>query len=490
MMKKIAILLAVLSFYILPEGARGKDEAPYLKFCGANGTIFGSCHLLFTGKSTYLLDCGLFQEEGYPKAEVQRKNLFLAFEPRSIDAIFVTHSHADHIGKIPYLVKKGFTGKIYCTETTAEVAREMLRLYAWIFSKDSPIYDDNHVEMTIQHLVPCKLDRVYTLPDGLEFRFLEAGHILGSAMIDLDWQYEGENYSLAFTGDFGNPFSPLLRPAARLDEVDYLICESTYGNRLHNDFASDINRFRNIINDTVKKGGKVLIPAYILSRTQKILYFLNELIEGRSFDRSFDVYVDSRYANRITEIYRDNPELYDEETRAAMKIRDLPLSFRGLKEYKPRQPLTGPAVIIAPSGMVNVGNIQEHLKRYLPDPRSAVIFVGFQPEGMLGRMILDGTKWVYIHGEKIPVRASAHYLSSFSGHADYSQIIEWLNKFKRIGKIFVVHGQPDSSRDFARSIEAQTPFEAYVPRFLEKIYLSGSSESEDPEVTNPDQKIP
>ncbi|MFH1038212.1 MAG: MBL fold metallo-hydrolase [PVC group bacterium] len=485
MRKRPLIILSLILITILVPGVSfgaTSDTGPYLKFCGANGTIFGSCHLLYTGQSTVLLDCGLFQEEGYPEREVDRRNRFLPFEPRDIDYILVSHAHGDHLGRLPYLVRKGFSGKVYCTEATAEIAGEMLRLLSWILSQDTPLYNQNHLEAALKCLSPCKYNRAYTLPDGLRFRFLEAGHILGSAMIYLDFKNDGSDYSVLFTGDVGNPAIPLLRRQETVEEVDYLICESTYGNRLHGDDTAELEMFREIINTAVTKGGKVIIPCYVLDRTQNILYTLNTLIRDKKFDRPFNVYVDSVYANKLTNIYRKHSQLFHDDIRQEIRERKQPLSFPALKEYKPDERISGPAVILAPSGMVNVGSVLTHLAKYLPDPDSAVIFVGYQPEGMMGRQLLDGAESVKIGGKMVPVRAKSYYLSSFSGHADYRQIIDWLKKFKRIGEIFVVHGQPDSSQALAERIEAETPFRAAVPQFLQKIYLKPILE-EHPEVS-------
>lgn len=474
-MKKLTVIIPSLILLclliLIPPLNAAADNTPYLKFCGANGTIFGTCHLLYTGTSICLLDCGLFQEEGYPKREVDRRNRFLPFSPRDIDYIIVSHAHGDHLGRVPYLVRKGFTGKIYCTEATVQVAREMLKLLAWILSSDTPLYNQHHVEKTIKQMVPCRYNQTYTLPDGLRFRFLEAGHIIGSAMVYLDFQQEENEYSLLFTGDIGNPTAPLLRTQETVEDVDYLICESTYGDRLHSDGEADMKKFREIINDTIKRGGKVVIPCYVLSRTQNILYCINRLIRNKEFDRSFNVYVDSVYANKMTRIYRKNSNLFNEETRQEIRQRKPPLSFSALKEYKPEERISGPAVILAPGGMATVGSILTHLATYLPDSNSSVIFVGFQPEGMIGRKLLEGAKSVKVGDKMVTVRAKSYYLSSFSGHADYKQIVAWLKKFNRIREIFVVHGQPDSSRALAEYIEAHTPFKAMVPKFLQKVYL-------------------
>jgi len=470
---KRKIIFAAAFIFLIAAAVRpaGADSRPYLHFCGANGTIFGSTTLLNTGKSTILLDCGLFQEEGYPEREVERRNRFLPFPAREIDYILVSHAHGDHVGRIPLLVRHGFTGKVYCTRATAELSKIMLRLIQWIMSQDKPLYSEAQVERAISAIVACDYDRPYTLDDGVSFRFLESGHILGSAMVYLEFPAGGGEYSLLFTGDLGNPSNPLLPPTEKIDEVDFLICESTYGDRLHNDPEEDLAAFRKILTETIAEGGKVIIPSYVLDRTQNVLYTINKLIREGAFDRPFEVYVDSEYANRLTAVYRRYSHLFRDEVQEEIRSGKRPLSFPALKNYPPRGKIAGPAVILAPSGMATVGAIRDHLANYLSDPKSAVVFVGFQAEGSLGKDILERKFAVRIDKKMVPVRASTHYLSSFSGHADYRQIIDWLNKADRIGHIFINHGQPESSAALAERIRAETPFEATVPAFLDKIYL-------------------
>lgn len=485
-------LLTAAALMFLPAGRADQASRPYLHFCGANGTIFGSTTLLHTGKSTLLLDCGLFQEEGYPEREVERRNRFLPFSARDIDYILVSHAHGDHIGRIPLLVRHGFNGKIYCTKATAELSKIMLRLMHWIMDQNkSALYSEAQVERTIANIVPCEYHRTYTLPDGLSFRFLEAGHILGSAMIHLSFPSGDREYSLLYTGDFGNPANALLRPADTIDDVDFLICESTYGNRLHNDPEEDLQAFREIINRTVTRGGKVLIPSYVLDRTQNVLYNIGKLIREGAFDRSFNVYVDSPYANQLTGVYRKNSRLFNDEIQAEIRAGHRPLNFPALKGFPPRGGVRGPAVIIAPSGMATTGKIRDHLAEHLPDPNSAVIFVGFQADGSLGKEILDRKFTVRIDRRSYPVRAETHYLSSFSGHADYRQIARWLNQASRIGHIFIIHGQPDASAGLKKHIEEATPFPASVPAFLEKVYLDTvlPQEKEEGEAREPREEV-
>lgn len=471
-----ALALAVFSLILtvsllFPATLPAAADRPYLHFCGANGTIFGSATLLHTGKSNVLLDCGLFQEEGYSEREVERRNNFLPFSAREIDYILVSHAHGDHIGRIPLLIRHGFTGKVYCTKATAELSEIMLRLMQWILSQEKSLYSDSQVERAIANIVPCEYHQTYTLPDGLKFRFLEAGHILGSAMVYLEFPVDKQEYSLLFSGDLGNPNNSLLPPAEKIDEVDFLICESTYGNRLHNDPEEDLQAFREIINQTVTQGGKVIIPTYVLDRTQNVLYTINKLIREGAFDRPFDVYVDSKYANRLTDVYRKYPQLFREEVQAEIRVGKKPLSFPALKNFPPRSTIPGPAVILAPSGMATVGAVRNHLTNYLPDPKNAVIFVGFQASGSLGKDILDRKYSVRIDKKMVPVRAGTYYLSSFSGHADYRQIIAWLKQAKRIGHIFINHGKPDDSQGLSDHIQAETQFQTTVPSFLQKIYL-------------------
>jgi metallo-beta-lactamase family protein len=475
----VFLLAAVL---LIPFGRTAAEARPYLHFCGANGTIFGSTTLLHTGKSNILLDCGLFQEEGYPEREVERRNRFLPFPAREIDYVLISHAHSDHIGRLPLLVRKGFSGKIYCTKATAELTEIMLRLLQWIMSGDKSLFSEAQVERAISNLVPCDYHRTYILRDGVRFRFLEAGHILGSAMIHLEFPSGDREYSLLHTGDIGNPANPLLRPQDTIDEVDFLICESTYGDRLHNDQEEDLKAFRQIVNETVTRGGKVIIPSYVLDRTQNVLYALNSLIREKAFDRPFNVYVDSPYANRLTGVYRKYPQLYSDRVQAENRSGQRPLDFPALKTSPPPGNITGPAVILAPSGMADVGSVRTHLANHLADPNSAVIFVGFQADNTLGKEILDRKSSVRIDKKTVPVRARTAYLSSFSGHADYQQICDWLKQAERVGRIFIIHGQPDSARGLAEHIKKETPFTATVPAFLEKIYLDtilpGAKETE------------
>lgn len=452
-MKKRALSLAV-SIFLLAAGIiwAGSDPRPYLHFCGANGTIFGSTTVLHTGQSTILLDCGLFQEEGLPEREVARRNRFLPFPAREIDAVLISHAHSDHIGRLPLLFRQGFNGRVYCTRATAELSEIMLRLLQRIMEEDSSLFPPNQVERVIRSLTPCDYQRTYTLRDGVRFRFLEGGHILGSAMIYLEFASGDREYSLLYTGDIGNPANPLLRQQDTIDEVDFLICESTYGNRLHNDSEADRNSFREIMEQSVTRGGKVIIPSYVLDRTQNVLYAINSLIREKAFGCSFNVYVDSPYANRLTAVYQKYPQLFSEKVQAENRSGRRPLTFPALKGPPPRGKISGPAVILAPSGMANVGAVRTHLADHLSDPNSAVIFVGFQADNTLGQEILDRPEKVLIDGETVPVRARTAYLSSFSGHADYGQIGDWLKKAERVGRIFIIHGQPDSARGLAEYI--------------------------------------
>ncbi len=456
-------IAAFLLFFSRP--VLGRDSsAPTITFFGAAGTIFGSCHLLDTGNEKVLLDCGNFQEEeGMTAEDAAALNREMPFSPSEIDAVFITHAHSDHIGKLPYLVKRGFDGPVYCTPATAELSKVMLKLYAWLNSMGEGLYDESDAEKALARIRTCSEGTAGITGGGTVFTFLEAGHILGSAMVELRWRYRGRDFSLLFTGDLGNPDSPLLRPTSPLPRVDYLVTESTYGDRRHGNFASEIDTFRNVINETVSRGGIVLIPSYILSRTQKIIYFLNELIEGDNFDARFDVYVDSDYANRVSAVYRRYSSLYDDESAALIAARDWPLSFPGLKERKPGPKLRGPAVVIAPSGMASVGNITHHLVRELPDSRNSILLVGYQPEGTVGRQLLDGRTTVEIAGQKVPVRARSYYLGSFSGHPDYEQILAWMGAGERPGAVFVVHGQPGSSANLARLIRERLGVPALVP---------------------------
>ena len=465
-MQLLTPLLAIL-LCAGPSESSDPCPPPSILFCGAAGSIFGSCHLLDTGKEKVLLDCGLFQEEDLADLDVDQLNRELLFDPRAIDAVFITHAHADHVGKLPWLVKNGFSGPVYCTPVTAELSELMLELYAWIISQESGLYGAEEVSRALRLISTRPEGSWFATPGGTRARFLETGHILGAAMVELRWELGEEEHSLVYTGDLGNPDSPLLRPGRPLPPVRVLVVESTYGDRLHSDYARDMDLFRNILNDTLSRGGKVLIPSYVLSRSQKVVYHINELVENGLIDVDFPVYVDSVYANKISAVYRRHPELYDAESQAAIREGDRPLSFRGLREYRPNEKIRGPAVIIAPSGATTTGKILDHLARYLADSRSAVIFVGYQPEGGLGRDILQGKGSVLVDGRRVPVRASSHYLGSFSGHPDYSQILDWLRAGARPGRAFVVHGQPSSAENLARLLREELNIPVQVPGYGE-----------------------
>lgn len=459
---------AILALALAPWPGRAGEACPppSLSFYGAAGTIFGSCHLLDTGQGRYLLDCGLFQDEDRAELDVERRNRELLFDPAGIDAIFVTHAHSDHVGRLPWLVKNGFSGPVYATAATVELAQHMLEVYAWIFNLDGdPLYGPADIRPAMLLMNSRRLGEWFQGPKGLEARFLEAGHILGSAMLEVRWETAGEKYSLVYTGDLGNPTTSLLRRTRDLPETDFLVLESTYGDRLHSDYAQDMDLFHRVLEETLKAGGKVVIPAYVLGRTQKVLSVINGLVEDGLLRAAWPVYVDSVNANWVSGLYRRYGELYDAETAAALAGGDLPLDFKGLKEQRPQDPLLGAAVIIAPSGATTTGRILDHLARYLPDPRSAVIFVGYQPEGGLGRRILDGEKSVTIGGARVPVRAKAYYLGSFSDHPDYKQILAWLRKGALPQRAFVVHGQPESSRHLKDLLESELNIPAQVAEF-------------------------
>ncbi len=462
------LLASILLLWLSPLPGRAGEACPppSLSFYGAAGTIFGSCHLLDTGAGRFLLDCGLFQGEDEVAIDVEKRNRELLFDPAGIDAIFITHAHSDHLGRLPWLVKNGFSGPVYATEATVELARYMLEVYAWIFSRDGdPLYGQADIRPAALLLRSRRLGEWFPATQGLEARFLEAGHILGSAMLEVRWETAGEKYSLVYTGDLGNPIASLLRRAQDLPETDFLVLESTYGDRVHSDYARDMDLFHQILNDTLKAGGKVVIPSYVLGRTQKVLHAINGLVEDGLFPPGSSVYVDSVNANWISGLYRRHGELYDEETAAALAAGDLPLDFKGLREQRPRDPLLGAAVIIGPSGATTTGRILDHLSRYLPDPRSAVIFVGYQPEGGLGREILAGAESVRIGGARVPVRAKAYYLGSFSDHPDYKQILAWLRKGVLPKQVFLVHGQPESSRHLRGLLESELNIPAQVAEF-------------------------
>ena len=453
-----------------------------IRFCGATTNVTGSCHMLITDRHKILLDCGQFQ--GGKEEEKKNWDPF-PFDPKEIEAVVLSHAHIDHCGRLPLLVKRGFKGVIYCTDATADLLSVMLLDSAFIHEKDAemqskrnrregkpdvePLYTEKDANETLKLVKPILYDQLIAINDQMNIVFNDAGHILGSAITEI-WVNEGDKSSkIVFSGDLGVINRPILRDPKKIKKADYIIMESTYGNRLHPENSTSIDELINITIDTVKRGGSVIIPSFAVGRTQELIFQFNMFYEHhpelQDVLSKVDVYIDSPMATTATEVFRDNASVFDEETKKYILEGDNPLDFKNLKftrstiDSQMLNELTTPKVIISASGMCEAGRIRHHLKHNLWDPKNSIVFVGYQAEGTLGRLLVSGAKEVKLFGEKIVVGAEIHNLEGFSGHADQNGLLDWLSGFEiKPKKVFLVHGEEDSKIDLAKEIQNRFGF--------------------------------
>lgn len=458
-----------------------------LTFFGAAKAVTGSCHCVECNGKTLLVDCGL--QQGRDEVD----NRTLDFNPADIDHLIVTHAHIDHSGRIPLLTKLGFSGNIYCTRLTAHLLSIMLRDSAHIQESDAawetkrnaragkeavePLYTLADVEKTMRHVVTLEYGQEMELGDGIRIRFTDAGHLLGSASAEV-WLTEGEETrKIVFSGDIGNRDQPIIRNPQHITEADYVLTESTYGDRLHDmaetpDYTSDL---ASIIDETLGRGGNVLIPSFAVGRTQELLYFIREM-KQQGLVKSvpdFPVYVDSPLAGEATRIFSGDLHGYlDEEAIEAIQSGNLFL-FPGLcitessEESKSLNLDATPKVIISASGMCDAGRIRHHLKHNLWRRESTVVFVGFQSPGSLGRRLLEGAAKVKLFGEEIAVRAQIVNFHGLSSHADKESLLSWINAYSpKPRHVFVVHGESDVTETYAQTLRDQG-FSAHSPNYCE-----------------------
>lgn len=457
-----------------------------IKFCGAASGVTGSCHLISTENHKILLDCGQFQ--GGKQMEVLNEEPF-PFEPSEIECVILSHAHIDHCGRLPLLVKRGFRGRIYCTDATADLLDVMLKDSGFIHEKEAewqnrkneragrkpvePLYTLKDSEETLKLVSPVMYDQLFELNDAMKIVFNDAGHILGSAITEL-WVTEGERITkVVFSGDLGVMDRPILRDPTIIKKADCVIMESTYGNRLHPENSTSISELLDIVLKTIRRGGTVVIPSFAVGRTQELIYEFNRFYERKPELRAeldkITVYIDSPMATTATEVFRKNAQVFDEETKAYILKGDNPLDFPNLRftrstaESQALNADSKPKVIISASGMCEAGRIRHHLKHNLWDPNSSVVFVGYQAEGTLGRLLVNGIKDVALFGEAIHVNAEIYNLEGFSGHADRNGLISWLKGFRRKpSQLFLVHGEEESKMELADTIRKETGMEPTV----------------------------
>lgn len=457
-----------------------------VKFLGAAISVTGSCHLITTEKYKILLDCGQFQ--GSKVLEELNAGDF-GFDPLEIDFMILSHAHIDHSGRIPLLTKRGYKGPVYCTDATADLVEIMLKDSGYIHEKEAewknrkaersgkpfvePLYTFEDAEDSVKYLEPVLYGQLFDINEDVRVRFNDAGHILGSSIVEL-WIREGEQVTkVVFSGDIGVKNKPILRDPATIEEADYLIMETTYGDRVHETNNESLDKFLEIILKTVRRGGTVVIPSFAVGRTQELIYELNVFYEQhKELKQELDkimVYIDSPLATSATEIFRRNAQVFDDETREYILKGDNPLDFKNLKftrtteESRQLNFNSAPKIIISASGMCEAGRIKHHLKHHLWNPKSTVLFVGYQAEGTLGRSIVNGDKDVSIFGEKIHINAEIYSLEGFSGHADRDGLLEWLAAFKKPPKrIFLVHGEEDAKKGFADTVKQALGYDCTV----------------------------
>jgi metallo-beta-lactamase family protein len=452
-----------------------------ITFTGAAGSVTGSRHLIEIDDKKFLLDCGLFQGR---RKDTYERNLNFPFDPSSVDALILSHAHIDHIGNVPNLVKRGFKGEIHCTQATADLVNIMLMDSAHIQESDikfvnkirarhheepiTPLYTREDIPPVMELMQGHGYNHAFSL-NGINATFKEAGHILGSALTVLECVDKGRTLSICYTGDLGRPNLPIIRDPFVVADSDILIIESTYGDRLHSDITKVEDRLVQVLNETIAKGGKIIIPSFALERTQEIIYTLHRLRLAK-LTPDIPVYVDSPLATDATEIFRMHPECFDTETNEFLRTVEDPFGFkklhytRGTEESKAINEIDGPVIIIAGSGMAESGRVLHHLKNNIEDERTTVLIVGWQSENTLGRKIQDKWPEVRIFGEPYKLNCRVEVFDEFSAHADRNDLINWVSKGKdRWQKIFIVHGEAKSSQSLADGLKAAGIKETIVP---------------------------
>ena len=462
-----------------------------IKFLGAARTVTGSFYVIETEKTTFAVECGMFQ--GSETLE-NRNTAEYTIRPESVEFLILTHAHIDHSGLIPKLCKAGFKGKIYCSSATKDLCEVMLpdsgHIQEWEANKKNyeleksnqpliePIYNVQDAAKALMQFSVVDLDEVNRAAEGVEFIFREAGHILGSCIVEIWIEEENGKIKLVFSGDLGRPAQPFVRDPAFIEEADYLVLESTYGDRLHPEMPDRPEYLKKIIDETMKEGGNLIIPSFAVERTQDLLYDLSLLQSQDRLDPNIEIYIDSPLAIKATEIFKHNFDLYDRETNHLIKKGHHPLKMPNLKysstkaESMKLNERKSNTIIISASGMCDAGRIQYHLLHNLWRPESTVLFVGYQAEGTLGRQIVSGDKDVEFLGKQITVKARIEDNRAYSAHADQRDLLNWLKSFKRKPKtVYIVHGEEEAQTALSEKIREEFKIETVIPDWLEEVEL-------------------
>lgn len=463
-----------------------------LKFLGGVQNVTGSRHLLEFNGSKVLVDCGLFQERDYQDRNWEN----FTFVPAELDAVLLTHAHLDHCGLIPKLVNEGFRGKVYCTHATAEIAKIVLLDSGKLQEEDAafkrkrhkkegresprpiePLYTMEDAEKSFGVFSPMPFNVPFSPMEGIEICFYEAGHILGASIVKVTLRMDGQTRTVLFTGDLGRSNKPIIRDPAIFEQADYILLESTYGDREHTTTEDTKDQLARAVNDAWQAGGNLVVPSFSVERSQEVLYFLNELLMEDRIPHLL-TFLDSPMAVKVTEIFEKHPELYDQQMRSIMLKNGSPFSFKGLvkvqatAESKAINHIKGTVMIIAGSGMCTGGRIKHHLVNNITRSESTILFVGYQAKGTLGREILDGSPEVRILGQMYRVKASVVKVQGFSAHADRREILAWLRNLKQPPKgVFLVHGEKEVCDNFQQYLFENTGWNVVVPTYQQEIGL-------------------
>ena len=462
-----------------------------LAFFGATRTTTGSKYVLEANGRRILIECGMYQGH---RAESLERNSKLPFECASIDAMLLSHAHIDHSGLIPVLCRSGFEGRIHCTGATLDLCKIMLLDSAYIQEQDAayltkrnatkglppvePLYTQADAQASLSHLEPVIYNRPTTVVEGVTATWLDAGHILGSAMIVMNIEESGREVRLAFSGDLGRGNNDLLRDPDHPRDVDYLMMESTYGNREHESLADVNDRVCAIINRAVERSGKIIVPSFAVGRTQQLLYTLYELVKTRCIPE-LPVFVDSPLSLQATEVFRRHPECFNRKFYDVMKNRENPFStpnityVQSVEESMALNDIKKPCVIMSASGMAEAGRIRHHLKNNIEDERNTILIVGWCAPHTLGSRLASGHKEVNIFGEPYHVRATVETINAFSGHADRAELLKWAGEVTGpLRRLFVIHGDEEPALAFAHALRSLRPTaEVCAPEFSDSVEL-------------------
>jgi metallo-beta-lactamase family protein len=450
-----------------------------LTFLGATNTVTGSKFLLSVGNKKILIDCGLYQ--GLKELRVRNWEKF-PIEPHLIDAVILTHAHIDHSGYLPVLVKNGFTGKVYCSPATKDLCAVLLPDSGYLQEEEAkfankygytkhkpaiPLYTREEAEKTLSFFHAIDFRKEKKMDDDFSMSLIPAGHILGASFV----QFKLFNTTILFSGDLGRPNDPIMRAPSIMQAADYLILESTYGNRLHNK-VDPLDELADVINRTVARDGTIIIPAFAVGRAQHMLYLMYQLKLKKRIP-NIPVYLDSPMAKDATDIFRKYTDLHRLDADLSQKVCEIASYVNTKEESKELDQMTNPKIIISASGMLEGGRVLHHIRVFGPDEKNSIVFTGYQAAGTRGADITNGKRELKVFGEKIPINAEVKILSNMSAHADYEEILTWLANFNHYPhKIFITHGEPDAALSLKEKIEEKYRCRCIVPEYLQTEILT------------------